>query len=327
MTAAPVPAAPSMFAVFRKRDFSLLWLAQLISTAGSALTDLAAGIYVYPRDELRARRRADADGHGHPEPHRRAARRRVRRPPRPQEDPDVDVPDPVGHRRPARGGHRHGCDRHPGPVRACCCSTPASSSSSTRPTTASSRRWPATRSWRPPTRSCRSPRSARPRSASPGRASSPSIDLRLGVRHRCVLVHRVCRPDLPDGPLPDAETRRRRERRGHRGQPEVGPRDAVRHAGPPLAVPGRRLHVLLVRAVERAAPAVLAARAGCHGVRVRPAGGADLGRLRHRLVLHGPVLEQAAREPLWIVARPRRDGHLRASPTPARTRSRWRSCS
>jgi CRP-like cAMP-binding protein/sugar phosphate permease len=36
-----------MFAVFRKRDFSLLWLAQLVSTAGSALTDLAAGIWVY----------------------------------------------------------------------------------------------------------------------------------------------------------------------------------------------------------------------------------------------------------------------------------------
>ena len=36
-----------MFAVFRRRDFSLLWLAQLISTAGSSLTDLAAGIWVY----------------------------------------------------------------------------------------------------------------------------------------------------------------------------------------------------------------------------------------------------------------------------------------
>jgi CRP-like cAMP-binding protein/sugar phosphate permease len=46
MSAAVVPT-PSMFAVFRRRDFSLLWLAQLISTAGSALTDLAAGIYVY----------------------------------------------------------------------------------------------------------------------------------------------------------------------------------------------------------------------------------------------------------------------------------------
>ena len=40
-------SAPSMFAVFRRRDFSVLWLAQLISTAGSSLTDLAAGIYVY----------------------------------------------------------------------------------------------------------------------------------------------------------------------------------------------------------------------------------------------------------------------------------------
>jgi MFS family permease len=44
--AAPAPA-PSAFAVFKKRDFTLLWLAQFISTAGSALTDLAAGILVY----------------------------------------------------------------------------------------------------------------------------------------------------------------------------------------------------------------------------------------------------------------------------------------
>lgn len=43
-TAAP---APSVLAVFKRRDFSLLWLAQLISTAGSSLTDLAAGIWVY----------------------------------------------------------------------------------------------------------------------------------------------------------------------------------------------------------------------------------------------------------------------------------------
>ena len=46
MSVATAPT-PSMFAVFRRRDFSLLWLAQLISTAGSSLTDLAAGIYVY----------------------------------------------------------------------------------------------------------------------------------------------------------------------------------------------------------------------------------------------------------------------------------------
>lgn len=46
MSAATAPA-PSMFGVFRRRDFSMLWLAQLISTAGSSLTDLAAAIYVY----------------------------------------------------------------------------------------------------------------------------------------------------------------------------------------------------------------------------------------------------------------------------------------
>jgi MFS transporter, DHA3 family, macrolide efflux protein len=45
----PSPGAPSIspVAVFRKRDFVLLWTAQLVQTAGSALTDLAAGIFVY----------------------------------------------------------------------------------------------------------------------------------------------------------------------------------------------------------------------------------------------------------------------------------------
>ncbi|MEO8570806.1 MAG: MFS transporter [Chloroflexota bacterium] len=50
MTAA-VARPPSMFAVFRRRDFSLLWIAQLVSTAGSALTDLAAGIFVWRATE------------------------------------------------------------------------------------------------------------------------------------------------------------------------------------------------------------------------------------------------------------------------------------
>ena len=40
-------AAPSMFAIFRKRNFSLMWTAQLISTIGSSLTDLAAAILVF----------------------------------------------------------------------------------------------------------------------------------------------------------------------------------------------------------------------------------------------------------------------------------------
>jgi DHA3 family macrolide efflux protein-like MFS transporter len=36
-----------MFAIFRRRDFSLMWLAQLVSTIGSSLTDLAAAILVF----------------------------------------------------------------------------------------------------------------------------------------------------------------------------------------------------------------------------------------------------------------------------------------
>lgn len=39
----------SSTAVFKRRDFVLMWSAQLVSTAGSALADLAAGIYVYQR--------------------------------------------------------------------------------------------------------------------------------------------------------------------------------------------------------------------------------------------------------------------------------------
>src|SRR5512135_2612549 len=37
----------SPFSVFRNRNFSLMWSGQLVSTMGSALTSLAASIYVY----------------------------------------------------------------------------------------------------------------------------------------------------------------------------------------------------------------------------------------------------------------------------------------
>lgn len=47
MSEAGAPARISATAVFKRRDFVLMWIAQLVSTAGSALTDLAAGIYVY----------------------------------------------------------------------------------------------------------------------------------------------------------------------------------------------------------------------------------------------------------------------------------------
>lgn len=47
MTAAVRPTPPSMFAVFRNRNFTLMWTGQLISTVGSALTSLAAGILIF----------------------------------------------------------------------------------------------------------------------------------------------------------------------------------------------------------------------------------------------------------------------------------------
>src|SRR5512143_2764304 len=39
--------SPSPFAIFRRRDFTLMWIGQLISTMGSSLTSLAASILVY----------------------------------------------------------------------------------------------------------------------------------------------------------------------------------------------------------------------------------------------------------------------------------------
>jgi DHA3 family macrolide efflux protein-like MFS transporter len=49
--AAPTGPPPSMFAIFRKRDFRYLWTAQLVSTIGSSLTDLAAGILVFQKTQ------------------------------------------------------------------------------------------------------------------------------------------------------------------------------------------------------------------------------------------------------------------------------------
>jgi MFS family permease len=45
--AAAVAPRPSAFAVFRRRNFTLPWIAQLISEAGAALAALAASILVY----------------------------------------------------------------------------------------------------------------------------------------------------------------------------------------------------------------------------------------------------------------------------------------
>jgi MFS family permease len=44
---ASTSVSPSPFAVFQNRNFSLLWTGQLVSTVGSALTSLAASIYIF----------------------------------------------------------------------------------------------------------------------------------------------------------------------------------------------------------------------------------------------------------------------------------------
>ena len=50
-SATPAAPPPSMFAVFHKRDFRFLWTGQLVSTIGSSLTDLAAGILIFQRTQ------------------------------------------------------------------------------------------------------------------------------------------------------------------------------------------------------------------------------------------------------------------------------------
>ncbi len=47
MTTLSAVSSPSPFAVFRNRNFTLMWTGQLISTIGSALTSLAASILIY----------------------------------------------------------------------------------------------------------------------------------------------------------------------------------------------------------------------------------------------------------------------------------------
>jgi len=42
-----IAARPSPFAIFRRRNFTLQWFAQLISTTGSGMTAMAASIQVY----------------------------------------------------------------------------------------------------------------------------------------------------------------------------------------------------------------------------------------------------------------------------------------
>src|SRR5574342_998339 len=45
--AAARSTSPSPMAVFRNRGFTLMWTGELVSTVGTALTSLAASIFVY----------------------------------------------------------------------------------------------------------------------------------------------------------------------------------------------------------------------------------------------------------------------------------------
>ena len=249
-------AAPSMFAVFRRRDFSLLWLAQLVSTAGSALTDLAAGIYVW-----RATESALAVG---------------------LTLIVTAIPSLVVGLLAGVYVDRHdrkrimivtcliqavtvgliavviGIDAIALPGSTCSCSsTPASSSSSILRTTASSRRSRATRSSRLRTRSCRSPRSVRQRSVSPGPdllAGSVGLQWAFIIDAASFVFAAGCIALMGSYAMPkpddDASVAVIVE------QPEVRHDGPVRDPDHPVAVRRRRLHVLLVRSVERPAPAV-----------------------------------------------------------------------
>ncbi len=70
----------SAFAVFRNRNFTLLWSGQLVSTIGNALTSLAASILVYRLTGSALERRPDADGHRRSHFGRGPHRRRLCRP-------------------------------------------------------------------------------------------------------------------------------------------------------------------------------------------------------------------------------------------------------
>ena len=255
-----------MFAVFRKRDFSLLWLAQLVSTAGSSLTDLAAGIYVWRETEsalavgltlmvtaipslvVGLLAGVYVDRHDR------------------QADHDLDLPDPGRpRRRSSRSSSASTRSRSPGLYLLLLLNAGVKqffdpAHDSLIPEIASDEELAAANSFL----SIASFGSTAIGFAGAGLLAG-TVGLTVGVHHRRRDVPLRGRLHRADGPLPDAEARRRRQRRGHRGQPEVGHVDAVRDADHPLAVHRRRVHVLLVRPVERPAPAVLAP-----GPRARP---------------------------------------------------------
>ena len=327
MTAAHCPSpAPSMFAVFRRRDFSLLWLAQLISTAGSSLTDLAAGIYVYretgsalavgltlmvtaiPSLVVGLLAGVFVDRHD---------RKRIL-------DPTCLIQAVIvaAHRRSSSASRR---SRFPGCTR-CCSSTPGSSSSSTRRTRASSRRWPATRSWRRRTRSCRSPRSGRPPSGSPAPACSRARrpPWAFVIDAVTFLVCAACIALMGRYPMPKPEDE------ANVGVIVANLKSGIRHPGRD-ADPPRSLFIV---------GALVFFSFGLWNVLLLPFSIRELGATEFEyglqegltsvgfvagLAVHGALLATAARAALDR-HRPHRHGHLPASSTASRRRSPSRSC-
>ena len=179
MTAAPCPPPRRCSPSSASATSRCCGLAQLISTAGSSLTDLAAGIYVFrvtgsalavgltlmvtaiPSLIVGLLAGVFVDRHD---------RKRIL---------IVDLPGPGRHRRAHRVRHRHRRDRARRGC-TCCCSQrrrQAVLRSGPRQPHPGDRQRRGARRRR--TRSCRSPRSARPRSGSPAPACWPALDLHL----------------------------------------------------------------------------------------------------------------------------------------------------
>ena len=189
---------------------------------------------------------------------------------------------------------------------------------------------PATRSWRRPTRSCRSARSARRRSASPA-AGLLACDRRPrpGVLHRrrdVRLLRRVHRCSC--GSLPDAAAEEDDERRGS-SSTTCGPAFATLFGTPilrstlfvvaPMLFSFGLWNVLLL-------PFAIKVLGGDR-VRVRPPGGPDVGRRSSPAPSSWPGTRAGSRRGTWIVDRHGGMGVAGIFYGTARRTSGSRSCS
>ena len=324
MTAAAAPA-PSMFAVFRRRDFSPV-LARPADLDGRVVADRPGRRHLgLPRDRVGPGRRPDPDGDGDPEPRRRPVGRRLRRPARPQADHGHDLPHPVGHRRPDRAHRRDRLDRlalyallllNAGVKQFF---DPAHDS--LIPEMATDEELTAANAFLS---------IASFGSTAIGFAGAGLLASTVGLTWAfiidavsflvCAGLHRLMgRYPMP---MPDDEA----QRRGHRRQPEgrawrrcSGRRSSARCSSSARSCSWRSACGTCSCCRSRSRGP------GRHGVRVRAPGGPDLGRLRRRFALHGAVLAAAAGARVDRRLAGRRWA-CSASSTPTRRPSRSPSC-